>query len=84
MCIGSKPKTVVVEKPAEPVKPEVEKIPDPAPTPVTQTDAVAQNDRVSADAEKQRKKRGYASTRIADDRAVLTDTAQSGNRQTLG
>ena len=83
MCIGSKPKTVVVEKPAEPVKQEVEKIPDPAPTPISPTDVGSNEARVEAEKERNRKKKGFASTRVADN-AVLTDTAQSGNRQTLG
>ena len=74
MCIMKSPKTVT---------PKVEQV-APAPTAITPTDAGAQEDRISAEAEKQRKKRGYASTRIADDRAVLTDAAQSGGRQTLG
>ena len=63
--------------------PKVEKV-APAPTPVTPTDTGAMNDRVAAEAEKQRKKRGYAATRVAEDRAVLTDNAQAGGRQTLG
>lgn len=63
--------------------PKVEKV-APAPTAITPTDTGSQADRMSAEAEKQRKKRGYASTRSAADRAVLTDTAQSGARQTLG
>ncbi len=64
-------------------KPKVEKV-DPAPQPVTGTDTTAMDDRSALDAEKQRKKRGYAATRVADDRGVLTDTAQGGGRQTLG
>lgn len=71
MCIMSTP------------KPKVEKI-APAPTPVTETDAAAVNNRITDEAERQRRKRGYAATRVADDRAVLTDNAQPGNRQTLG
>lgn len=75
MCsnlFGSKPKVET---------PKVEKV-APAPQAVTPTDANAIGDRVTAEAEKQRKKRGYAATRVADDRDVLTDSAQG--RQTLG
>ena len=71
MCIMSTP------------KPKVEKV-APAPTAVSETDTAAMDDMAKAEAEKQRKRKGYASTRIADDRAVLTDTAQGGARQTLG
>jgi len=63
--------------------PTVEKV-APAPQAVSQSESAAINDRASAEAEKMRKRRGYNSTRIANDRAVLTDTAQGGNRQTLG
>ena len=63
--------------------PKVEKV-DPAPQAVSTTDTAAMSDRSSAEAERQRKKRGYAATRIAEDRGVLTDTAQAGSRQTLG
>jgi hypothetical protein len=63
--------------------PKVEKV-APAPTAITPTDTGSQADRMAAEAEKQRKKRGYASTRVADDRSVLTDTAQGGAKQTLG
>lgn len=61
-------------------KPKVEKV-APAPQAVSQTDTAAINDRAEAEAEKQRRKRGYAATR-ADDRTVLTDAAQG--KQTLG
>ena len=64
-------------------KPQVEQV-APAPTNVSETDTNAMADRAKAEAEKQRKRKGYASTRIADDRAVLTDTASGGARQTLG
>ena len=74
MCIMKSPK---VEQP------KVEQV-APAPQAVTPTDTGAMDDRVSAENEKQRKKRGYAATRIADDRSVLTDAAQGGGRQTLG
>ncbi len=63
---------------------EVEKVADPAPQAITPTDTGAAEDRTAAESEKQRKKRGYAATRVAADRGVLTDTAQSGTRQTLG
>ncbi len=87
MCIASKPKTktVTIEKPVvveKPVEAKVEKVADPAPTPIAPTDVGAQETRMESEREKQRKKRGYASTRTAD--TVLTDQAQSGGRQTLG
>jgi hypothetical protein len=63
--------------------PKVEKV-APAPQAVTGAETDAMSDRSAAEAERQRKKRGYAATRVADDRNVLTDTAQSGTRQTLG
>ena len=68
MCIISTP------------KPKVEKV-DPAPQAVSTEETTAMSDRAAAEAEKLRKKRGYAATR-SEDRAVLTDTAQS--KQTLG
>ena len=77
MCgnlFGSKPKVET---------PKVEKV-APAPQAVAPTDTGAMDDRVSAENEKQRRKRGFAATRIADDRSVLTDTAQGSGRQTLG
>ena len=82
------PKTVTVEKPVikeveKPVEKKVEKVADPAPTVVTPTDAGSAEERVAAENEKQRKKKGYAATRVADDRSVLTDNA-SGGRNTLG
>ena len=63
--------------------PKVEQV-APAPTAVSQSETAAMSDRAAAEAEKLRKRRGYNSTRVAEDRAVLTDAAQSGNRQTLG
>ena len=63
------------------VAPKVEQV-APAPQAVTAADTNVANDRAEAEAERQRKKRGYAATRVADDRAVLTDSAQG--RQTLG
>ena len=89
MCIASTPKTktVTVEKPVvveKPVEAKVEKVADPTPTVVTPTDTGSAEERVAAENEKQRKKRGYAATRVAADRGVLTDSAQSGGRQTLG
>ena len=77
-----KTKTVTVEKPVEKV---VEKVADPAPTVVTPTDTGSAEERVTAENEKQRKKKGYAATRVAADRNVLTDNAQgAAGRQTLG
>ena len=64
---------------------EVEKVADPAPTAITPTDTGVGQERVDAESERQRKKRGYAATRIAPDRSVLTDAAQgAAGRQTLG
>lgn len=63
-----------------PVSAQVEavKVPDPTPTQVTDLGKDA-----TADVEKkQKKRRGYAATRAAEDRAVLTDTA--GGKDTLG
>lgn len=80
-----KTKTVTVEKPViveKPVEAKVEKMADPTPTPIAPTDTGAQETRMDTEREKQRKKKGYASTRTAE--PVLTDTAQSGGRQTLG
>lgn len=63
--------------------PKVEKV-APAPTAMSSTDTGAQQDRMDAEAKKQRRKQGYASTRSAEDRSVLTDTAQGGAKTTLG
>lgn len=65
-----------------PDAPKIEKV-APAPQAVSQSESSAMSDRAAAEAEKQRKRRGYNSTRVSD-RAVLTDTAQDGSRQTLG
>lgn len=59
-----------------PSAPKVEPV-APAPTPVASQDV----DTMTDDAAKQKKRRGYAATRVADDRNVLTD---SGKRTTLG
>lgn len=56
--------------------PKVEQV-APAPTAVQSQDV----DTTGSDADKQRKKRGFAATRVAEDRNVLTD---SGKRTTLG
>ena len=61
-----------------PDPPKVEKV-APAPTPVASQDV----DTTGNDGDKQRRRRGYAATRVADDRAVLTDNA-TGKRTTLG
>ena len=63
--------------------PKVEKV-APAPQAVSQSETSAMSDRASAEAEKMRKRRGYNATRAANDRTVLTDTAQGSSRQTLG
>ena len=60
-----------------PSVPKVEPTP-PAPTAVQAQDV----DTTQSDAAKQRKKRGYAATRVSDDRNVLTDAG--GKRTTLG
>ncbi len=59
-----------------PSAPKVEKV-APAPTAVQSQEV----DTTGSDVDKQRKKRGYAATRVAADRNVLTD---SGKRTTLG
>lgn len=82
MCISSpKTKTITVEKPVEKV---VEKVADPAPTVVTPTDTGSADERMAEENKKQRRKRGYDATRVADDRNVLTDSATPGGRNTLG
>lgn len=50
----------------------------PAPTAVQAQDV----DTSAGDTDKERRKRGYAATRLADDRNVLTDAG--GKRTTLG
>lgn len=59
-----------------PSAPKIEQV-APAPTAVQSQEV----DTTGSDVEKQRKKRGYAATRVAEDRNVLTD---SGKRTTLG
>lgn len=59
-----------------PSAPKIEQV-APAPTPVASQDV----DTVTDDAAKQKRRKGYAATRVADDRNVLTD---SGKRTTLG
>lgn len=86
MCgnLFSSPK---VEKPKveTPVQAKVEpvKVPDPTPQVINPTDTGTSEERANAENEKQRKRRGYAATRVSDDRAVLTDNA-TGKRATLG
>ena len=63
--------------------PKVEQV-APAPQAVSQSESAAMSDRAAAEAEKLRKRRGYSSTRVAEDKATLMGAAQSGNRQTLG
>jgi len=58
--------------------PKIEQV-APAPTAVQTQDV----DTTGNDGDKQRRRRGYAATRVADDRAVLTDNA-TGKRNTLG
>ena len=76
-----KTQTITVEKPVEKV---VEKVADPAPTVVTPTDTGSAEARTAAENDKQRRKRGYAATRVANDRSVLTDNSTAGGRSTLG
>ena len=77
-----KTQTITVEKPVEKV---VEKVADPTPTVVTPTDTGSAEERMTAENEKQRRKKGYAATRVAADRSVLTDSAQGeAGRSTLG
>lgn len=71
MCIMSSP------------KPKVEKV-APAPTPVTETETAAVDNRISTENKRRRAARGADWARNQARDAVLTDTAQSGNRQTLG
>ena len=71
------------EAPAEEVKEVVqEEVKQPV---VAPTDVGNGQDSTAETNDKQRKKRGYAATRVANDRVVLTDSAPvSGGRQTLG
>ena len=59
-----------------PSAPKIEQV-APAPTAVQSQEV----DTTGSDVDKQRKKRGYAATRVAEDRNVLTD---SGKRTTVG
>lgn len=59
-----------------PSAPKVEQV-APPPTAVQSQEV----ETAGSDVDKQRKKRGYAATRVAEDRNVLTD---SGKRTTLG
>ena len=59
-----------------PSAPKIEQV-APAPTAVQSQEV----DTTGSDVDKQRKKRGFAATRVAEDRNVLTD---SGKRTTLG
>ncbi len=63
--------------------PKVEKV-APAPQAVTQSETAAMSDRAATENKRRRATRGadWARTRAND--SVLTDTATSGNRQTLG
>lgn len=61
-----------------PSTPKVEQV-APAPTAVQAQEV----ERTVNDNDKQRRRRGFAATRVADDRAVLTDNA-TGKRTTLG
>ena len=71
----------MVEKPVEK---KVEKVADPTPTTVKPTDVGSSEQRVAEENQKKRNRKGYAGTRVADDRSVLTDTAASDKRNTLG
>lgn len=88
MCSSpSAPDPVVIEKPVvveKPVEKKVEKVADPTPTTVKPTDVGSSEQRVAEENQKKRNKKGYAATRVADDRSVLTDTAASDKRNTLG
>ena len=59
-----------------PSAPKIEQV-APAPTPFASQDV----DTLTDDAAKQKRRKGYAATRVAEDRNVLTD---SGKRTTLG
>ena len=59
---------------------EAVKVPDPTPVQVTEVAGAAAADEAAK--KKQRNRRGYAATRIAEDRSVLTDSTGSNN--TLG
>ena len=58
----------------------------PQPEPVAPAPQAVQTQDVDAtgnEGDRQRRRRGYAATRVADDRAVLTDNT-NGRRTTLG
>ena len=81
MC-GNPFKSPKVEKPkveTPPATAQVEAVKVPDPTPVQMTDVGG--DVANKDKKKQRNRRGYAATRIAEDRSVLTD---STTNNTLG
>lgn len=84
MCSNpfKKPKveTPKVQTPPATAKVEAVKVPDPTPVQVTEVAGAAAAD--EATKKKQRNRRGYAATRIAEDRSVLTDSTGSNN--TLG
>lgn len=63
---------------SSPSAPKVEKV-APTPTAVQGTEM----DATSNSNDRERRRRGYAATRVAEDRAVLTDNA-TGRRTTLG
>lgn len=66
-------------------KPKVEKVaPAPTAVPVSETDSAAVNNRITEENKRKRNARGVDWTRNQSRDAVLTDAAQSGNRQTLG
>ena len=82
MC-GNPFKSPKVEKPkveTPPATAQVEAVKVPDPTPVQMTDVGGDN-AANGTKKKQRSRRGFAATRIADDRSVLTDN--TGNN-TLG
>ena len=62
----------------KPSSPSVEPV-APAPQAVQTQDVAAPGN----EGDRQRRRRGYAATRVADDRAVLTDNT-NGKRTTLG
>ena len=64
-------------------KPKVEQV-APTPTPVTETESAAVNNRITEQNKRKRTARGVDWTRNQSREAVLTDAAQTGNRQTLG
>lgn len=61
--------------------PKVEPV-APAPQTVTTSDVTDDGSGISAEVERQRKKRGYASTRTSTDRETIAGAAQG--KQTLG